>query len=104
MSEIVLFNPEQSPMVYDAQGRSVGGAERVTVTELDEVGQRAVDAGLLVREESQREEPKEDAKKDSKATASKSEPETKNEDAPPLPQNGEESDKDSGASRRGKQR
>ena len=50
-SGIVLFNPEQSPTVYDKEGRTVGGAERVTVDELDEVGQAAVDAGLLVREE-----------------------------------------------------
>lgn len=49
--KIVLFNPEQSPTVYDKEGRSVGGAERVTVDEVDEVGQAAVDAGLLVREE-----------------------------------------------------
>lgn len=50
-NKVTLFNPEQSPTVYDAQGHTVGGAERVTVDELDAVGQAAVDAGLLVREE-----------------------------------------------------
>jgi hypothetical protein len=85
-SKITLFNPEQTPLVYDAEGRIVGGAERVEVDELDEVGQRAVEVGLLVREEPEESQPK---------AASKAEPKT---DAPPLPEKGE----DSGASTRGK--
>ncbi|HET9144156.1 hypothetical protein [Actinophytocola sp.] len=78
-SKIVLFNPEQSPTVYDKEGRTVAGADRVTVDELDEVGKAAVDAGLLVREE--------ESKKDAKAT----------KDAPPLPETGEKSE-DAGGS------
>lgn len=62
-SKIVLFNPEQSPTVFDKEGRTVGGAERVEVAELDEVGQAAVDAGLLVREEEAK--PKAEAKSES---------------------------------------
>lgn len=57
-SKTTLFNPEQTPTVYDEEGRTVGGAERVTVDEVDAVGQAAVDAGLLVREEESKKEPK----------------------------------------------
>ena len=50
-SGITLFNPEDTPAVYDEAGHTVGGAERVEVSEVDAVGQRAIDAGVLVREE-----------------------------------------------------
>lgn len=79
----VLFNPEQSPTVFDKEGRTVGGAERVTVDEVDEVGQAAVNAGLLVREEE-----------------AKPKTESKSADAPPLPENAD----DSGASAPAKRR
>lgn len=83
-SGIVLFNPEQTPAVYSEDGRTVGGAERVTVDKLDPVGQRAVDTGLLVREEPQKPE------------GSKGELETASKDAPPLPE--EEKSGDGGGS------
>lgn len=83
-SGIVLFNPEQTPTVYSEDGRTVGGAERVTVKELDPVGQHAVDTGLLVREESQ------------------GEPATVSKDAPPLKDEKSGDESDSGASSRAK--
>lgn len=83
--KITLFNPEQTPTVYSEDGRSVGGAERVTVDELDSAGQHAVDTGLLVREEPEKDEP---------ATASK--------DAPPSKDEKSGDDSGSGASSRGK--
>lgn len=92
-SKITLFNPEDTPMVYDAAGRTVAGAERVEVEELDPVGQRAVDAGVLVHEDdesAEKAEPK-----------GKPEPQTANADAPPLPEV-EKGEKRTGASSRGK--
>lgn len=82
-NKAVLFNPEQSPTVYDKEGRTVGGAERVTVDQVDEVGQAAVDAGLLVREEEAK--PKGDSK---------------SADAPPLPEKGNDSGASTTAGRR----
>lgn len=76
MAKITLFNPEDTPVVYDEQAHTVGGIERVTVDELDAVGQRAVEAGVLVREDP--EEPKSEPK-------GKAEPQTASADAPPLP-------------------
>jgi hypothetical protein len=84
VSKITLFNPDDTPAVYDAAGHTVGGAERVEVDELDAVGQRAVDSGVLVREEAEkpRSEPK-----------GKAEPKTASADAPPLPEPEEAADK-----------
>lgn len=87
-SKITLFNPEDTPAVYDNDGHTVGGTERVEVDELDEVGQRAVDSGVLVREE-----PK-------KASKAKPETETASADAPPLPEKSEKGGDGSGASSR----
>jgi hypothetical protein len=85
-SKITLFNPEDTPAVYDAEGRTVAGAERVEVDELDAVGQRAVSAGVLVRED-----------------GDKAEPQTASADAPPLPE-AEKAEKRIGASNRDKAR
>jgi hypothetical protein len=54
--KITLFNPEQTPVVYDEEGRTLGSVERVTLDGLNPVAQAAVDAGLLVEEKP--EEPK----------------------------------------------
>jgi hypothetical protein len=80
-SKITLFNPDDTPAVYDMAGHTVGGAERVEVEELDAAGQRAVDSGVLVREEPE-----------GKAE-SKPEPKTASADAPPLPEPVEAADK-----------
>ena len=44
----VLINTGRSGVVYDTEGHSIGGGERVTVTEVDAIGQAAVDRGRLV--------------------------------------------------------
>ncbi|HZA73395.1 MAG TPA: hypothetical protein VE476_10850 [Propionibacteriaceae bacterium] len=87
-SKITLFNPEQTPAVYDAAGHTVAGIERVEVDELDAVGQRAVDTGVLVREEA-KESPGEPKGQAAHAAA------------PPLPESGK-AEKHTGASSRGK--
>lgn len=46
-----LVNPGDAGVVYDRQGHSLGGGERIDAPELDPVGQAAVDGGrLLLRE------------------------------------------------------
>jgi hypothetical protein len=47
-SAVVLVNPETTPIVYSQDGHTLGGGERREVDALDAVGQRAVDAGLLI--------------------------------------------------------
>lgn len=93
MPKITLFNPEQSPTVYDAEGRVLGGAERVEVEVLNEVAEAAIDAGILVREE-----PK------TKVTAStRGRDESVAKDAPPLSKKEAAADADAtGASSRAK--
>ncbi len=48
---IKLFNPDPSPVVYDREGRIIDGGGRVAVAELDEVGRRLVESGVLIRED-----------------------------------------------------
>lgn len=79
MPKITLFNPQDTPLVYDTEGHTVGGAERVEVDSLDEVAQRAVDSGVLVREEPEQK--------------GKDEPQTASADAPALPQKEEAAEK-----------
>lgn len=43
-----LLNPYRSGVVYDDEGRSLGGGERIEVDEVDAVGQAAVDARHLM--------------------------------------------------------
>lgn len=45
-----LFNPNTTAVVFDGEGRIVGGGERVEVDQVDAAGQEAVDNGLLVLE------------------------------------------------------
>lgn len=97
MAKITLFNPEQTPTVYDEQAHTLAGGERVTVDELDAAGRRAVDSGLLVREEPEKPASESKGKAGPKATSG---------DAPPLPSGDDGTDKsekgggDSGASSR----
>jgi hypothetical protein len=44
----ILVNPYRSGVVYDVEGHSLGGGERVEAAQLDEVGQAAVDNGHLI--------------------------------------------------------
>lgn len=48
---VTLFNPQTTPVVCDGEGRIVDGGGRRTLDRLDEVGEKAVADGLLVREE-----------------------------------------------------
>lgn len=43
-----LVNPTSAGIVYDTDGRNLGGGERVEVTGLDDVGRAAVDNGHLL--------------------------------------------------------
>lgn len=52
----MLFNPNSTPVVCDKDGRIVDGAGRREVDELDDVGQEAVDNGLLVLEDGDQDE------------------------------------------------
>jgi hypothetical protein len=46
---VTLVNPGTSGVVYDVEGHSLGGGERVTVPyPLDRVGQKAVNRGYLL--------------------------------------------------------
>jgi hypothetical protein len=49
-----LFNPNTTAVVFDRDGRIVGGGERVQVDKVDKVAQEAVEHGLLVLEEPER--------------------------------------------------
>lgn len=49
-----LFNPNPTPLVFDGEGRTVAGGERVEVDKVDEVAQEAIDHELLVLEEPER--------------------------------------------------
>lgn len=44
----ILVNPGTSGAVYDVEGHTVGGGERVEVERVDEVGQAAVASGQLI--------------------------------------------------------
>ncbi|HZE02610.1 MAG TPA: hypothetical protein VE155_12680 [Pseudonocardiaceae bacterium] len=44
----ILINPHRSGVVYDLEGHSIGGGERVEIAQLDEVGQAALDRGHLI--------------------------------------------------------
>lgn len=46
-SRVTLFNLGSTPVVYSSTGHTLGCAEWRTVDQLDEVGQRAVEDGLL---------------------------------------------------------
>lgn len=46
-----IINPSAGPIVYDEDGRSLGGGERREVSTLDAVGRRAVELGQLMSEE-----------------------------------------------------
>lgn len=43
-----LINVRRSGVVYDFAGHSLGGGERVTVTEVDSVAEAAIDRGSLI--------------------------------------------------------
>lgn len=61
--KISLFNPNPTPVVFDGEGRIVGGGERVEVDTVGKVAQEAVDHGLLVQEDPEESQPRKGAVK-----------------------------------------
>jgi hypothetical protein len=52
-SKITVVNPNTAGVIYDKEGRSIGGGEAIELDELDEIGQSAVDSGQLFIRESE---------------------------------------------------
>lgn len=48
MAQRVAFNPTESPVVYDDDGHSVAGLERVEVDSTSSVVKQAIEAGRLL--------------------------------------------------------
>lgn len=68
MTQVTLFNPNTTPVVFDKDGRIVEGGGRREVGKVDEVGREAIEHGLLIEEKP---EGKEDTAEDSKPSAAK---------------------------------
>lgn len=47
-AEQTLINPGSAGVVYNVDGKSLGGGEAITVEGLDDVGKAAVDRGYLL--------------------------------------------------------
>jgi len=72
---ITIINAGSGPVVYDEDGRSLGGGERLEVAALDSAGRRAVEQGHLLR---MAEDPAKDEPGGEPATG---EPEAKRDDS-----------------------
>jgi hypothetical protein len=45
---MIIFNPNNSPVVYSDDGHILGGGERIEVSALDKHGKRAVAHGYII--------------------------------------------------------
>lgn len=46
----ILINPGRSGVVYDSEGHTLGGGERLEVDGIDDVAKAAIDSGHLLTE------------------------------------------------------